>query len=240
MILKPKNMKEAVRMLKELPESKRKVIVMVGKHPNEGTYEIAQKEHEKWEKEGAVALKIPPAYTPKKAYLNARKVKNKVANTIDEYPGLLKHFRSIKDDDTFIKEFEKRGIIAPVINFHGTGYYSLPRLKIFSEKMRQIQLKEIEKLKPKHIIIEHYFWGKKTKKSKDRKLKGFAGTLTGYIARTNHSQITPRYLTHRRIKPEEISFFTRANYLSGEFIEIIKKLRNAHSQQIDYNKDSKG
>ncbi|MBI5036703.1 hypothetical protein HZC09_05160, partial [Candidatus Micrarchaeota archaeon] len=64
MLVKFKTLKELRKKLTAIPEEKRKVIVLVGRHLNEGTYQIAVKHHDAWEKEGAVAVQIPPGWTP--------------------------------------------------------------------------------------------------------------------------------------------------------------------------------
>lgn len=64
MILKPKSLPDLEAKLRAVPEAQRRVIVTVGRHPNEGTIRIAQKHHAKWEKQGAVVVQIPPHWTP--------------------------------------------------------------------------------------------------------------------------------------------------------------------------------
>ena len=64
MIIKPKTLAELENKLRALPESKRKVVITVGRHPNEGTIRIAQKEHVAWEKHGAVVIQLPKEWTP--------------------------------------------------------------------------------------------------------------------------------------------------------------------------------
>lgn len=64
MIIRPKNLEDMRKQLSALPESSRRVVVLVGRHPNEGGPNIAKRHHEEWEKHGAVVVHIPPQWTP--------------------------------------------------------------------------------------------------------------------------------------------------------------------------------
>ncbi|MFH0713160.1 MAG: hypothetical protein V1722_01375 [Candidatus Micrarchaeota archaeon] len=64
MILRPKNREELIAQLKALPEHQRRVIILVGRHPNEGTTNIARRHHKSWEEHGAVVVRIPGQWTP--------------------------------------------------------------------------------------------------------------------------------------------------------------------------------
>jgi hypothetical protein len=73
MLLKPKNLEDLTVQLHALPKEKRNVIVLVGRHLNEGTLNLAVRHHKDWEKKGAVAVRIPPQWTPHGFYHNVLK-----------------------------------------------------------------------------------------------------------------------------------------------------------------------
>ncbi|MFH0713372.1 MAG: hypothetical protein V1722_02310 [Candidatus Micrarchaeota archaeon] len=113
MILRPRNLKHMEELLRQVPEAKRKVIVFVGRHPNEGTINIALHHHEKWEKHGAVVVRIPARWTPHWLWKTAEK--RKLSKEV------VKRLHANVPDDSQVTDFLKsKGFTAPVVHFHGT------------------------------------------------------------------------------------------------------------------------
>ena len=69
------SLEKLAERLRAIPEEKRKVLVLVGRHPNEGTINIARRHHGDWEKHGAVVVQIPGKWTPHGFWNQAMKEK---------------------------------------------------------------------------------------------------------------------------------------------------------------------
>lgn len=103
--------------LRALPEEKRKIIVLVGRHPNEGTVNIANRHHESWEKHGAVVVRIPAEWTPHFAW--------QLGTEEDWSARQIGRFERKNPSDAKVARFLLRsGFKVPVVNFHGTPFLS--------------------------------------------------------------------------------------------------------------------
>lgn len=113
MIIRPTSLASLERALRRVPEEKRKVIVLVGRHLNEGSDQIARRLHRDWEEQGAVVVKIPKQWTPQYLW-----------NRIDFERLLLREARALHDSipsDSEVINFLHRSFGIPVVNFHSSG-----------------------------------------------------------------------------------------------------------------------
>ncbi len=121
MLLKPRNLEEFVGQLKALPEEKRKVVVLVGRHPNEGTINIAVRHHKEWEEHGAVAVRIPGDWTPHGAWHKAFKLLKE--KKLKKKPDDLAKLFAVPIDTTLV---DALGENFPVfVNLHGSTFGSM-------------------------------------------------------------------------------------------------------------------
>ncbi len=116
MILKPKNKKQLVEQVKRLPPRKRRVVVLVGRHPNEGSINIGNRYNEEWAQHGAVVVRIPPQWTPHYFWKKEEKKKQPIESAIRK---ALLRARRIPEDTDLIQELKKNGVNSPVVNLHG-------------------------------------------------------------------------------------------------------------------------
>ncbi len=108
-----RTLSELAKKLRAIPEEKRKVIVLVGRHLNEGSYHIAVNHHEAWEKNGAVAVQIPPAWTPQGFWHSARKLQLDAEE-------IVKKIGELQTDADVLTFLEREGFDVPVVNLHCT------------------------------------------------------------------------------------------------------------------------
>ena len=108
-----KTLEQLEEKLKAVPEEKRKVIVLVGRHPNEGTHLIANRHHDKWEKHGAVVVRIPAHWTPHGLWGKA--IKENLAPRV-----VKKMHDDIPTDSELVDFLDRAGFKVPVVSFHGT------------------------------------------------------------------------------------------------------------------------
>lgn len=149
MILRPKTLEELSSQLTRLPEEKRRVIITVGRHPNEGTIRIAQRHHLEWQEHGAVVIQLPKEWTPhyfwrqmdktiiskikptrlgirgKTASLLMRtKTKQKIAH--ETLAHVEKQANEIPSDSFIANHLYDVGFRVPVLSFHAGGQIVSP------------------------------------------------------------------------------------------------------------------
>ncbi len=115
MILRPENLQEMVSQLWRLPEERRKVIVLAGRHLNEGSLRIAGEHHQKWEEYGVIVVKIPALWTPHGFWNEALKRGLGV-------PGVEAMAREVPSDYLISEALSVFGV--PVVNLHGTPRFA--------------------------------------------------------------------------------------------------------------------
>ncbi|MFH0713266.1 MAG: hypothetical protein V1722_02010 [Candidatus Micrarchaeota archaeon] len=218
MILRPKSLREMEAQLRQVPAEKRKVIVLVGRHPNEGSTNIAARHHGDWEKEGAVVIRIPGEWTPHYAAKRAIQL------------GVLKKIRSIVRDiptDIKVSGFLEKRFDVPVVTFHGScasevgesefyhqAAYVLPvRSRIFEHQFFEAneELSSRRRWRPNQVIVEYYFKGKPKETPVDLKR---APEL-----RASKRQLSPDYLNRARVTCEDLEAF--ANGHNNKIFEIV-------------------
>ncbi|MFH0713687.1 MAG: hypothetical protein V1722_04005 [Candidatus Micrarchaeota archaeon] len=130
MIIEPKSLEQMEAQLKAIPEAQRKVLVLVGRHPNEGTFNIAREHHKKWEAHGAVVIRIPAKWTPHKFWHD--KARGKLP------PGTSSF--SVPSDNDVINFLAQSGFKVPVLNFHSSPYTFLNSSLFYVLKARKSHL----------------------------------------------------------------------------------------------------
>jgi len=114
--LEPRNKTEMLTQLAEVPREKRKAVVLVGKHPGEGSARIARKLHAEWESLGAAVVRIPESMTPHAFWTRVVNARKKSAHLSDRM--LLR----LPPSDREVIEAINRRFGVPVVNFHGTAH----------------------------------------------------------------------------------------------------------------------
>jgi hypothetical protein len=237
MILTPNSeLADFERVLRELPEEKRKVIVLVGRHPNEGTINIAVRHHKEWERHGAVVIRIPAAWTPHKFWHDA--FRNKLG-----MHDVTARAQTVSTDNEIADFLLERGITAPIIQFHGGA----DRRPAFLRKIMPIigtarlyigrksriayhpKIKRLHlifhllgiKIRPNEVLAEFQYpdWGKKPENEKTRYVKE-----TGWYGETIKAaaQLHSVYLRKPTPKRQDLDRFDEM--FSGQFDELIRHL----------------
>ncbi len=198
MILKPRNMEELIKHVQDLPAKQRKVIVLVGRHPNEGTNNLAVRYHKEWEKEGTVVVRIPPQWTPHgfwKQVEDSRKRLPQKEWVEQERDRLEKQLAETPDDGQVIAALKANRIRSPVVNFHSTHINSRidssePYLLIEPSSRRGGK------------TVEFFYRGRPAAFTAQRRA-GNAPRLKG----DTHGQLTKEYLYHSIITREDLKEF---------------------------------
>ncbi|MDP3742078.1 MAG: hypothetical protein Q8R15_02065 [Candidatus Micrarchaeota archaeon] len=239
MILRPKTKVQIVGQLNALRAEQRRVIVFVGRHPNEGTNKIANRHHRDWEKHGAVTVRIPEHWTPHGFW---KKIERKIAKgtlTDAQIKKLIRREEAkIPDDLELIKLLEGNKMHPPIINFHGTDSthrhlevrvhpYAPPWLHMaVKQALRKTRGEKPVGITfrpeygssgaehPREILIDHRYLEKEgTKKQKRRLADRFS---------VGRSQLSREYLTNSRADAKDLAHFTE-NF-SAKFERILRKL----------------
>ncbi len=168
-----KTLEQLEEKLRAVPEEKRKVIVLVGRHPNEGTTNIAVRHHKSWERLGAIAVQIPGHWTPHGLWYGIRKFQDAGRDDKSALSELLDQIPS----DPQLVEFLAKKFDAPIVNFHGTGGQERKSLGVgeYRTKTGPNWIPDAAKILEKHfypltvpssathpneVIVEHIFSGK--------------------------------------------------------------------------------
>jgi hypothetical protein len=101
--------------LAQLPPQRRKVVVLVGRHLNEGSVNLANRCHESWGKKGAVTIQLPVDWTPEGFWHSAMQ-RNLTAEEVEN------EAKAIPSDEAILDFLFKRGFRIPVLNIHGAGH----------------------------------------------------------------------------------------------------------------------
>ncbi len=212
MILKPRNREELVGLVKALPEEKRKVIVLVGRHPNEGTINIAVRHHKEWEEHGAIVVRIPAQWTPHGFWRQVQKAGERAKTTEDwrrEKIRLKQQMYETPDDSDVTATFIAEGIMAPIVNFHGTGGKPVPFL-------------DIRKVSAIKHVVEYYYRGKPATRLAQRRAK-YAPKLSSPLTSRILDQLSAEYLEHETITKEDLAAFNKL--YSKDFKELLRRLQ---------------
>ncbi len=243
MILKPKGLEELKKQLFALPEEKRKVIILVGRHPNEGTGTIAQSHHQEWAKEGAVTVQLPPHWTPHAFWHEAMK-ENLSSEKVNE------KIKDVPNDNSIAHFLAEEGLQVPVVFFHSTfrpawkirllkflgyiNFHHLPHLDFFCagwgnipphNSIRQHFLSQ--RPHENAVVVEFYSEGTKMKK-----LKSFPYAKKIYLP--YHSQMESSYLENRRFTKDDIKIFSEKS--AGQFQDLLRHLAEKGLEKIYYNR----
>lgn len=248
MILRPQSLEEMHAQLVAIPENKRRVLILVGRHLNEGTDLIAEDHHKKWERRGGVVVKIPEAWTPQVAWKPMLEKLGKIKAEWKPYnggpqiilessnvdPELLVHARNVLEiphDRQVIEFLINKGINVPVINFHSSPVWSEPHLKWFtSEKSKlsphpkfesysDLHIPEDIRVHPNEVNLEYYCKGKENESTVRLQIGALQNHPEFPYATT---QLGVDYLVHSSLSSTDRKQF--ANNHLHEFNSILKHL----------------
>ncbi len=208
MILKPRNFEEMVNGLHELKPHKRRVIVLVGRHPNEGTINIAKRHHTEWEKHGAVVVRIPAQWTPHGFWHAALRKGDKV--TPEE---VQRAVSTVPQDAILASHLCEAGFDVPFVDFHATteSAYNSPQLHFYVYKPTRLfryssfKFRKRVQPHPNAVVAEYYFHDP----TKDR--RNAWNNLRGSLLRFDNArkgQLNPTYLAHNRISRYYLDYFS--------------------------------
>ena len=241
MLLKPKNLEEMTRQLHALPENQRRVIVLVGRHLNEGTRTLAVRHHNEWEKHGAVAVCVPAIWTPHGFYHD---VKRQIQQGLDRNTD----FRHGPDDIELVKRINESGFDVPIVNFHGTpdprtsgflAYYMKTndsRLKLPENWIRyepgnnlsndhpNVHVVHAEMdLAPFEMLVEYHFepdYKRMRSTLSERIIKAMSSNPLAHIL--NSPQLSTEYLDMRNIGRNSLKTFAENHH--EHFLELLDGL----------------
>lgn len=210
MLLKPTGMKDMLEQLRELPEERRRVIVLVGRHLNEGTWNIALRHHKDWERTWAATVRIPVKWTPQYIWHHVRK-RGSTREAVREL------FKGYKDDSAVSKQLFNKFHV-PVVSFHGTGQANprkpgLPALTVDHHPKQ-----------PNTVVVEYWFQGNDVS-SKSAAWKGSHALWDAYDSACVSGDIpvthtTPDYVTDVRISKQALDTFTSKH--EREFEQLLQ------------------
>ncbi|MFH1257726.1 MAG: hypothetical protein ABIG96_06885 [Candidatus Micrarchaeota archaeon] len=218
MLLRPENIEDMVAQLRRVPKIDRRVIILVGRHLNEGTLKIAQSQHDEWQKRGAVTVVIPPKWTPTWLYYQARKEK------LDPHQ-LAKRIRAIPTDDQVLKKIYDSGFKVPVINFHSNPDRKNKAMSVYYWMGKNSLLKPHPAValhnwsNPNELNIEIQPFGKLKKYVWRRFPHFFKKLISGDDGKTEFSQ---RYVKGRVMTKAEVEHFLEVHH--PQMLEIIDHL----------------
>ncbi|MFH0713159.1 MAG: hypothetical protein V1722_01365 [Candidatus Micrarchaeota archaeon] len=219
MLLKPKNKAEFVSQIMALPPEQRKVVVLAGRHLNEGSRNIAVRNHLAWGKHGAVTVLIPVAWTPHGFWREMEKTAKAKGTTVKKlFYTVKKRADKVPLDENLIALLERAGVGASVVNLHGHPGNSRPWLSLFVQQEAPAHVKKtVTSLKhtyigreltltyeqgprsitqhPREILVEYEFSGKPH------------STKTVLGARLYTGQVAHVYLKSPRITRDELKEF---------------------------------
>ncbi len=229
MLLKPRNMEEMIGQLKALPEHERRVVVFVGRHPNELTLNIAARHHKEWEEHGAVAVRIPAAWTPHGFW------KTNYEKTDKE---VIKAMKRIPQDDKIFEALRKHGIKTPVVNFHGTpNRRRNGKIEVIIHPTRKDLLDPRETNQPqirysfdidqhiKHpneVLVEHFYTGVRPNRKTLRHQP---------LNSPNYSQVSTEYLEELMATREDLAQFDRKGH--PMIMALLNHLKEQHEKPTE-------
>jgi len=166
-LLQPKNEEQIIAKLAELPEEKRRVVILVGKHPGEGSTQAAKKLHRAWEKLGATAVKIPESMTPHGFWRMALNVFKRSPREARKLADML------PPSDYELTEKISSTFGVPVISLHGTPHSGKSQFMTFSVSPstvvdtelldllgltgKRVKLKTEDRHHSHAVVVEHFF-----------------------------------------------------------------------------------
>lgn len=222
---------DLVEKLKLVPKEKRKVIILVGRHRNEGTHLLARKHHGEWEEHGAVVVQIPSKWTPNVFWRRIKK--DKKGEKYDVTPYLKK----VPTDKQIVNALTTH-LNVPIVNFHTTPTYSatpdptfghmlyfieknskLPPHQNFLTRTELPYADQIQALHPAELLVEYKYDGKLRGKTQ------YTSTIVTALSAQNMPnphELHNTYLTNPAITPSAVKNFTKR--FNRQFCQILQHL----------------
>ncbi|MFH1100189.1 MAG: hypothetical protein V1722_04885 [Candidatus Micrarchaeota archaeon] len=209
-------------LLRAVPEAKRKVIVFVGRHPNEGTINIALHHHESWEKHSAVVVRIPARWTPHWLWKTAEK--RKLSKEV------VKRLHATVPVDAQVTEFlASKGFNVPVVHFHGTP---VTDFDLSRSSLQRFESHENE------VFVEFRFYDLLRDSRKGTATGEYGRNMTGYEKgrKSGEQRVWPR----GQLVSNYVDFFGRVNRAAikafsekhaGDFEDILAELASKGLQK---------
>lgn len=211
------NFEDLHAKLAAIPTTKRQVLILVGRHPNEGTHLIARKYHKIWEMMGATVIQIPRGHTPQVIWNKFQQGKTPEVNQ--------SNFPTDEHISQLLKQY------APVINFHATiRKYAQNKLDIGHDGnlLSNIQKQQLgiksgsSDTDDNQVIVEYMAKGLPRKKQTLVRFDSYAPGM---------GHISPTYINHHVITSEALTHFAKLNV---KFLQIIRHLKiNAKNKHHD-------
>ncbi len=236
MLLAPRTKEEFVRGISTLPLHQRRVVILAGRHLNEGSRNIAIRHHEEWEKHGAVTVLIPASWTPHGFWHEMKQIAKQIKKTPRKLSRIANQkARGVPFDEDLIHLLERNRVTAPVVNLHGNpSGFDTGRLVVFIQKKAPEGIHHaIENLPlsktfmvaveddeeslaqhPREVLVEYKFLGKPKEDGKidDRQ-------------DVQHGQLSLSYLTKEVITAKSLEHFRKIH--AAKFNALIRELAEA-------------
>ncbi len=239
-----------VEKLRALPEDKRKVIVLVGRHRNEGTHLIARRHHKEWEEHGAVVIQIPTKWTPhvfwnrvfqgkagklSEAYSKLSEISDykheteRIANTaliethLDNISDLAK--RAAPSDFDIADQLAVFNV--PIVNFHATPYIKRSELRFLHGRVSNIPFLPTHSIhtdysitSPNMLAVEYDYYG--ALKKRKPHFPHSAQVNYEIIERALGGQLDQNYMRKPIITTKALEDFKKTH--NTKFISLIQAL----------------
>lgn len=217
MIVEPKSLEELKSKLKELPAASRRVVILAGRHPNEGTRNLAVKFHDRWARVGATTVLIPAEWTPHGVWHWARKT--------GASPAQVKARLAQTPDDDAIAELLERRFRIPFLNLHATPDPKFGPARTEYRICRSTRIpdhpafavNEEVKVMPNEVLFELYYSGRKRKNAPNS-----YSSLPRNLKTRTRGQFAPNYLRNNTITNAALKQFEERHL--GKFEEVLAHL----------------
>lgn len=218
------------KKLRALPEEQRKVIILVGRHRNEGTHLIARKHHTEWAEHGAVVIQIPRKWTPETFWSRLLRGKHPLSKAYTKFISGSKYDytskvklenkikKTFKSDNEIMEHLTKAGFHVPFINFHGTVARHVP-FENYYYVNPSTNLPWIDGVNPDNdnhpneLLFENHFIGLYNRRNKH---------VTDRNKELDIGQLGVSYLRKDRLPLPAIKSFTTQDH--ADFLSILKEL----------------
>ncbi len=235
MLLAPRTKEDFVKQISTLSPAERRVVILAGRHLNEGSRNLAVRHHGEWEKHGAVTVLIPAGWTPHGFWHEMKKIAkqgNKTPRRLSRITN--RKAKGVPFDEDLIRLLEKNQVTAPVVNLHGEPCDTKGgRLVVLVQKKAPERIKEaLDRLPltkrfkvveeeggesltahPHEVLVEYEFVGKPK------------GSRVYNSRDVRHDQLSLMYLRDELITAQALEHFRKTH--AAKFNALIRELAEA-------------